>query len=260
MYGFVCLGGVVAAWGAERWLDTGSRRWVAVAVVAATTCAFVHATGVIVLIAALRGAAVPTRSLPVGAPGGGGGRARAVRGALGAHALTWRNEVSTYPKASLSWLSIVVNETIAAVPANRWIVLPLLVGGGVLIVLRRDVSSRVWLVMAAAPVALLYAGQFRQGVLSRNRSWPTPGAPRSPSAPWSVPASGRSCSGPPRFLVALMVVPYTHLGVDDDEGAGRLLTFLDDQVGPGDAIGVTPPQHDSATSCTGTARSCRALP
>ena len=164
----------------------------------------------------------------------------------GAHALTWHSETSTYPKASLSWLSIVVNETVAAVPADRWLVLPLIMVGGFLILRRRDASSRVWLILAAAPVAVLYLASARQGVLIPKSlmaySWGTAlaigavvGAAWRRSFLLGVAVAA---------LVALVVLPYIHLGVNNDEGSGGLLATLDAQVAPGDAIGVTPIQHD----------------
>lgn len=247
MYGFVCLAGVVTAWAAEQWLTEGGRRWIAVAAVAATACAFLHATGVILLVAL---AAVPLLRRDRSA---WELRAASAAGIVlfaalwGAHAVSWRSETSTYPKASLSWLSIVVNETVAAVPANRWIVLPLVVVGVVIVVRRRDASSRVLLVLAVAPIVVLYLASARQGVLIPKSlmaySWATAIALGAVAgAAWRRTwLAGAAVA----LLVALMVVPYTHLGVDDDEGAGPMLAGLDERVAGGDAIGVeAPQQHD----------------
>lgn len=246
MYGFVCLAGVVTAWAAEQWLREGGRRWIAAAAVAATACAFLHATGVILLVAL---AAVPLLRRDRSA---WELRAAAAAGIVlfaalwGAHAVTWAGEPSAYPKGSLSWLSIVVNEMVAAVPANRWIVLPLVAIGGVLVVQRRDASSRVLLVLAVAPVAVLFLASIRQGVL----------IPKSVMAYSWAPAValGAVCGAAWRrssalgvgsiAAIALLILPYAHLGVAQDEGAGPMLRALDARVATGDAIGVQSERRD----------------
>jgi len=246
MYGFLSLGGVVTAWAAERWLEDDQRRWMALAVLAATSCAFLHATGVIVLLALL---AVPLLRRDRSA---WELRSATVVGLAlfavvwGGHALSWRGATSNYPKASLSWLSISVNETIAAVPANRWIVLPLLVVGGIVIVRRRDCSSRVWLILAVAPVVVLYLMSFGQGVLIPKSlmaySWGSDLALGAVvGAAWrrSVLLGGVAAA-----LLAILILPYTSSGVNSDEGAGGLLAALDQRVGPGDAVAISPARHD----------------
>ena len=246
MYGFLALGGVLTAWAAERWLDDGRRRWIAVATVAATACAFTHATGIIVLLAL---GAIPLLRRDR--------RAWELRCAVlvglasfallwGAHAVAWRGQTSMYPKASLSWLSIVVNEVVAPVPSNRWIVLPLLVVGGLFIVARRDASTKVWLILAVGPVAALYVASYGQGVLIPKSlmaySWGVALALGAVvGAAWKRSAMA---GGLVAVVLALAVVPYVRTAVTHDEGAGGMVDALEEVVAPGDAIAVTKRQDD----------------
>ena len=210
MYGLMALAGVVAAYSAERWLESSRRRWLVGAVGAGLVCAFSHAVGVVLLGALLLlpwtrrdRAAWELRAAVIGA--------LAVFASLwGSHTLAWQGRDLGYPRASVEWISIVVNESIAAVPDNRWIVLAIAAIGGFLLLRRRDASSRVWVVLFVLPVVLLVVASLRRGVLI-----PKAMVPFS----WGLPlAIGALCGEVGRrrwpggvalvVVVALLVVPF----------------------------------------------------
>jgi hypothetical protein len=164
MYGLLQLAGVTAAAAAARWLVSGRRRWIAVAAVAGLTAALSHATGPLVLLGLL---AVP------------GWRRRppdsrvwwlAVTGAGVAYAAAWgaaaleQRGASLYETVTPDSAAIVLNETVAALPGQRGLVVAALVAGTAFVLARRDVTARVVACLYVVPVLVALVAGTRMGV------------------------------------------------------------------------------------------------
>ncbi len=79
--------------------------------------------------------------------------------------LHWSGVSGNLPLASPEWAGVVVNELVAPAPDQRWAVLPVLVAGAAVVVMRRDSMTRVWLVLFAVPFVILYLASLQRGVL-----------------------------------------------------------------------------------------------
>ena len=240
MYGLLALGGVVGAWALARWLATSGRGWAVLGVVAGAVVAFSHGVGILFLASMLL---VPglRRDRDAWVLRG----ALAVAGGLfallwGAHALSWRETSGGAVSGdSLGWLSIVLNEAVAPVPDNRWIVLPLLIGGAV-VILRGRGDRRVWLCLFAVPVAALYVVSLRQGVLVPKSLMPFSwGVPLALGAAVGWLADRRAAFGWVATAgLVLIVLPYVPHSLGEDEGSGAAIDRAFAMVGPDEGIAV----------------------
>ena len=163
-----------------------------------------------------------------------------------AHSLAWSGRSSPYPSASPAWLSVVVNEIVAPEPSNRWLGLPMLVLGAVLIMRRPGGQRRVWVILGLLPLAAVYVLSLNEGILIPKSlmaiSWaPAMAVGAVVGAAWnrSIPVGGLVA-----LLVAFLVVPYTTRSVGADEGAGHMIHALEDRVEPGDAVLATDERDD----------------
>ena len=242
MYGLMMLAGVVVAWASCRWLTTASRRWGALAATAATVAALSHSTGFVLLAGLLlvpwlrrdREAWVLRGMAAVGVV------LTAV--VFAPVALERRDDRTFYPTTSVEWVTTTVNEQLAPVPSQKWLVLALLVLGGVLLVRRGGPQARVWLVLFAAPLVGLVLVSFSVPLL----------LPKSVlSLSWGVmlalgalvgtawrrlPVAGLAVAG----LLALLTVPYMAEARAKDEGAGRMVATVSERAVDGDVIAVRP--------------------
>lgn len=242
MYGLLVLTGVLVAWASCRWLTTASRRWGALAAVAATAAALAHSTGFVLLAGLLL---VPWLRRDR--------EAWVLRGMAAAGvlltavvfapvALERRGERTFYPTTSLDWVTTTVNEQLAPVPTQKWLVIALLVVGGVLLVRRGGPQARVWLVLFAAPLLGLVLVSFQvplllpKSVLSL--SWGVMLALGAlVGAAWRrLPLAGIAVAG----LLALLTVPYVAEARAKDEQAGRMVATVSARAEDGDVVAVRP--------------------
>jgi hypothetical protein len=162
MYGLLELAGVAAAAGAARWLETGCRRWLTLAVGAATVAAFSHATGCFLLLGLLM---APGRRHPRSTEW-----RLAVAGGLGLFGLAWgatalaQRDGSLYRLVTPESVAVTVNETIAARPAIRWLGVAVLAAGVVSVVARRGNLARVLVAAYLAPLLVALAVGTRVGL------------------------------------------------------------------------------------------------
>lgn len=242
MYGLLVLAGVLVAWSASRWLTTGRSRWTAVAAAAATTAALSHSAGWVVLAGLFL---VPGRRrdqaawvfrswVAAGA---------AITAVVFAPVVLERaGERTHYPTTSLGWVTTTLNEQVAPVPSQRWVVLALLVVGAVLVVRRGGPQARVWLSLFAAPLTGLAVISFRVPLLLPKSvlvlSWGIMLAlgavvgeawRRRPAAGIAVVA-----------LLAVLTVPNVVEARRYDEGAGRMADAVAGRLEDGDVVAVRP--------------------
>ncbi len=242
MYGLVVLAGTVAAWAAERWLERGGRPWMLVAAGAGLVASLSHALGFVVLLGlwvvpSWRGdrAAWELRAAVAGA----GLVAAAVFGPT----LVSRAGTDTfYPTTDLEWLSITLNELVAPVPDQRWLVLALLAGGSTVVLACAGALRRVWCALFLGPVALLAAVGLWSGVL----------APKSLMVvSWGVAVALGSligwawdqrwlAGGLVAVLVVLLTVPYVDAALTLDEGSGSMVDAVRVEARPGDVVAMRP--------------------
>jgi hypothetical protein len=236
MYGIICLAGVVAAWCAERWLESRRASWAAGAAAAGLLAALSHAVGPLVLL----GLAV----LPLARRDRPAWQLRAFVAAAaglfavvwGSHLVEWSGRSGSLPSATPSWLTIVLNETVAPVPDQRWLVLPLVGSGAVILLRDRGARAHVWICMFAVPLLVLYLASISRGIL----------VPKSlvPFAWGTTLALGVLCAAAVRksrylgavtmSLVGLTIVPYMSAALHPDEGSGAVMERLLSEV-PSDA-------------------------
>jgi uncharacterized membrane protein len=233
MYGLLSLGGVAAAYCATRWLQDPRRGWALGATAAALVVAYSHAVGVLLLAALL---AVPVLR-----------RTRAawefrvvVVSALaifavswGAHTLTWSGRGVGYPTASPDWVAVVVNETIAAVPDNRWLIGALVVAGGVLLVQGGTEERTVWLALFVLPIVALTAASLERGVLVPRSLMPFAwGAPLALGAVAGYAfARSRVWGGVVVALLAVLSLGSVSAALFRDEGSGDVMARAQEVVG-----------------------------
>jgi hypothetical protein len=238
MYGILCLAGVTAAWCADRWLTTSGRGWALGAVAAATVVAFGHAAGVLLLVALLL---VPLRRMDRPAVEL---RALTVAGLAafallwGQHALRWSGSSGALPPASPEWATIVLNELVAPAPDQRWLVVPLLAGGAVVLVLRRDSLARVWSCLFAVPFVVLYLASLERGVLVPRTlmpySWAVPLA-LGAAVGWAASRS-RVLAGAVAVVLLLAVVPMIGPSLEQDDGASDSIASVFAAAAPEDGF------------------------
>jgi hypothetical protein len=241
MYGLLVLCGVVIAFAADRWLATSQRRWIFVAVGAGGVAAFSHAVGVVALggvflVAGLR------RDR----------EAWVLRGSSvamvvlwwvtwGAQARRWSG-VSLYSTISPAQVSITLNELIAPVPANRLLVLSWLAAGGVVLLVRRDRTTWVWLACGAAPVVAIAGLSLREALF----------IPKSMAVmSWVVPLALAAVIGAVArrlkagavalaVVAALVLLPLVPDALSWNERSASTVALLRSEVQPGDAVAGQP--------------------
>ena len=242
MYGLLALAGVTAAWCAQRWLEQGGRRWAIGAATAGLVAALSHAAGPILLVALM---AIPLlrrdrAAWELRAAVGTGLMAFAVL--WGPHAWRWSHDSGALPVATPRWASIVVNETIAPAPENRWIVLPLLLAGALAILMGRGARVRVWMCLFAVPVLALYVASLQRSVLVPKSlvpfAWGTSVA-MGALCGWAMERwrlAGLAIAG----LLALVIVPLVPAALRQDEGSGVAAQRIFDRAGADDGFAVVP--------------------
>lgn len=242
MYGVVILAGVLAAWSAERWLVDGARRWLGVAVGAAAMATFAHASGLLLLGGLLL---VP-----------GLRRDRAAwmwRAGLVAVAVVfaavWGGVVrhaagdSLYPSPTLEQVGVTINEVLAPVPSDRWLVLPMLAAGAFALLWIRPVAGRVWFALVAAPTAAALVVSFHSPMFIPKTlavvSW---GVPVALAALAAAAARFRPVAGAVVVaLLVLLVAPYVTESLRPSEGTEEIVLATRRAVQPGDAVAAHPP-------------------
>jgi hypothetical protein len=238
MYGVLCLAGVTTAWCAERWTSTDRRGWAVGAVVAATVVAFSHAAGVLLLVALLL---VPLRRLDRSAVELRGLTLLGLLGfgvLWGQHALHWSGSSGALPTATPEWAAIVLNELVAPAPDQRWLVLPLVLSGAVLLVLRRDPRARVWVCLFAVPFTVLYLASLDRGVLVPRSLMPFSwGVPLALGAlvGWAAERS-RVVAGAVVVVVLMAVVPLVGPTLEQGDGSAAAVASVFADARPGDGF------------------------
>lgn len=243
MYGLLILAGVAAAWAADRWLDTRSRRWIVVAGVAALVAAFSQVTGILLAGALLL---VPGLRRDRSA-WEWRGTALAVIGVFG---LLWGGTAidvsgdSLYARPGLKEVTITINEVLAPVPSNRWLVLPLIVIGAVALVLLWPRLGRVWLALVVAPAVAALVVSWHSSIF----------IPKTLAvASWGIPVALAAVAGAaarvrPLFgalvcaLLVLLTVPYVSESLRDSEHTEGIVAATRAAVQPGDAVAAHPPR------------------
>ena len=238
MYGLLSLAGVVAAWCGQRWLEDSRTRWALGAAGAGLVAALSHAVGPL-LLAALLLLPLLRRDRSAWVFRGVVAGAVTLFGVLwGAHTMSWSGRSGELPTATLRWLSIVVNETVAPAPDDRWLALALLVGGAAAILVARGPRARVWVCLGAVPVVVLYLASLQRGVLVPKSlmpfSWAAALALGALCA--AVYERWRPVGVAAMALVALAVVPLSLEALHVDEGADRVTAAALDHAGPDDGF------------------------
>lgn len=242
MYGLMVLVGVVAAWASERWLDDRGRRWIVVACITGLVAAFSQASGVLLvgglaLVPGLRRdrSAWEWRCGALGVAG--------LFGAVwGATALSAAGG-SLYGRPSFEKVTVTINEVLAPVPANRWLVLPMVVLGACALVQRAPAMGRVWLALVAAPVAAALIVSFRSPIFIPKTlaivSWGIPVAIAAlvPAAARLRPIAGAAVGA----LALLVVLPYVGEAMHTTENTDGIVEATRRSVQPGDAVAAHPP-------------------
>jgi MFS family permease len=242
MYGLMILTGVLAAWAADRWSGGGGRRWLALAMAAAFVAAFSQASGLLlagglVLVPGLRRdrAAWRWRGAALGVV--------AVFGVVwGAAALHAAGD-SLYRAPTLDQVTVTINEVLAPVPGQRWLVLAMLVLGGIALVRFRPVTGRVWLALAVAPVAAALVVSFRSPIFIPKTlavvSW---GVPVALAALAAAAARIRPVAGATVCALLLLVVaPYVQESLQTSEETEGIVRATQLAAQPGDAVAAHPP-------------------
>jgi mannosyltransferase len=249
MYGLLELLGVSAAAAAERWWATGRRGWLGAAGAAAVAASFTHALGFLVLggLGALAGlrrdrAAWETRAVATGG--------------LALYALTWLRttlglrDASLYERVTLDSFLVTVNEMVAPVPANRYVVVALIVAGGIALVRRGGTDGRVWAAAFALPLLAAAAASVRVPVF----------IPKSVVVlGWGVPLALAALAGavadrlPERLrpagaglafaLVALVATTPLPGTFDQYERTDLIVGRVRQVAGPGDLVVGHPVEH-----------------
>ena len=243
MYGLMILAGVTAAWAADRWLGTRSRRWILIAGVAGFVAAFSQATGLL-----LAGGLLLVPGLRRDRPAWEWrGMALAVIGLFG---LVWgataldASGTSLYARPGFEQVSVTINEVLAPVPANRWLVLPLIAIGAVAVVLLWPRLGRVWLALVAAPTAAALVVSWHSSIF----------IPKTLAVvSWGVPvalaaAAGAAARVRPLFgalvcaLLFVVTVPYVSESLSTTENTEGIVRATQAAVQPGDAVAAHPPR------------------
>lgn len=224
MYGILALLGVVAAWAAQRWLEDRARRWVFVMAAAGLAASLTHATGPILIggLLLIPGVRKDRAAWELRAALAASSAAFVVL--WGGHALRWSGN-SWFPPVTPDSASIVVNETIAPVPGNRWLVLALAAVGVAALLGARGSRARVWLCLFGAPLAVLYLASLDKGILLPKSlvlfGWALPVALGALCA-WLM-ARSRLLAGAAIVVIALLVVPYVVDAMHQDEGSALVI-------------------------------------
>jgi uncharacterized membrane protein len=245
MYAGVVLVGVVVAIFAVRWLAGGRRREAVAAGGALLVGLFLHASALLLAVGLL---AVP-----------GLRRDRAawwwrasVVAALAAWGALWgpafldqvaAGTASWIPRTTPGYLTVVVNELVNLAPATRWVVLPALVLGAVLLRRTAPRLSIVWSACFLVSLALAAViGARADFLLPRTlavASWAPPVAlatlPDAASRRW--PPLGIATGA----LLAVLVVPSTVPALHDRPPPAAALTRVQHVATAGDGVGVRPP-------------------
>ncbi len=160
MYGLLQLLGVVAALAATRWLQTSRHKWTAVAGVAGLLAAFSHAAGWVLLLGLFALPGLRRDRIALVWRTAIGGAVLLYAAAWGPAAYRWRS-TSLYRPIDVESFTITVNELIAAIRDNRWIILPAAALGALVLVKRQDDFARVWLALFLFPMTLLAVVSLR---------------------------------------------------------------------------------------------------
>ena len=242
MYGLLALAGVVVAWSACRWLTRPRSGWAALAAAAATVAALSHSAGFVLLAGLLLvpGVRRDRAAWVFRAWVAAGSVTTAV--VFAPVALERAGDQTSYPTTSLSWLTATVNEQLAPVPDQRWIVIALLLLGGAVLVRAGGAQARVWLAVFAAPLFGLAVISFwiplllPKSVLSLSWGIMVALGAIVGSAWRRRPLAGITVAA----LLAVLTVPYLAEALAKDEGAGRMAAALSGQVEAGDVVAVRP--------------------
>jgi uncharacterized membrane protein len=245
MYGLMELLGVSAAAAAARWLTAGDhgRHWTVLAAVAGTAAALTHATGFLVLAGLL---VVP-----------GLDRRReawvwraAMAGGLAAFAALWgptalaQRGASLYRPLTLDSAAVTLNETVAPLPDQRWVVLAILAAGAVAVVARRGPTGRVLTAAYLVPLALAAALGTRIGLFIP-KTLVVLGWGVAVALAGAVGAAGRwrwPAGAVAGVVVVVLVAPAVPAPLDR-KGAESVVGHLAAVVGPGDVVASHPPDN-----------------
>jgi hypothetical protein len=238
MYGLLCLAGVAAAWCTDRWLLSAKPGWAVGAIAAGTVVAFGHAAGVLMLLALL---VVPLRRVDRAAL-----QFRALNLAAlvafallwGRHALHWSGASGNLPTASPGWAAIVVNELVAPAPDQRWLVVPIVLLGAILVVRRGGSLARVWLCLFAVPFGVLFLASLHRGVLVPRTlmpfSWAVPIA-LGAVVGWAW-ARSRSVGAAVVILLLVLVVPLVGPALEQGDGSSAAIGSVYAGAAPADGF------------------------
>jgi hypothetical protein len=241
MYPLVQLFGVALAWATYRWVSGDRRaRWVVVASVAGLALALSHGSGVILLGALLL------------VPGLQRDRSAwiwrmAVGAALFAFLVYWGPAMvgrsswgSTYPHLSASWVPIALNEWVAPVPSNRFLVIGLLAAGMAVAIATDRILRRVLLVCCLVPLAIALVLSVHTNVFGAKTfvmlAWAPPLAFGALVA-WA--GRSRPLAGGAVFAVlVLLIVPYVQPAIDYDEHLGPMMAAVSASRADGDVVAI----------------------
>jgi hypothetical protein len=241
MYGLVQLLGVVMAWAAFRWAEGDHRpRWVLAATAAGLALALSHGSGVILLAALIL--------LP------GLRRDRdawvwraALGGALALFLLYWGAAMtsrsgwaSTYPPLSVQWVLIALNEGVAAVPSQRYLVVALLAAGVVAALVGGGALRRLMIVGCLVPLAVMLAASTRTEIFGPKSfvmlAWAPAlalGALIGVASTWR-PVAGAAVAA----LLVVLVVPYIGPTMSKDENLGPMIAAVSADRRDGDGVAI----------------------
>ncbi|HEY5153571.1 MAG TPA: glycosyltransferase family 39 protein [Acidimicrobiales bacterium] len=242
MYGLLLLFGALAGWACWSWLGRERLGWAVVAAAVGLGAALSHATGLILLpglflLPGLR------RDRPAwqwrGVIAGGGLAFVALWGAALARG---QRGTTYYETTSLRTVSIAVNELVAAVPGNRWLVLPLLAAGAYVLIRFDPRMGRVLVCAALVPAGLALLVGVRQPVVVPKTfavvSWAVPVVLAAlVSAVWRrLAIAGVAVLG----LVLLQIIPWIGPTLDQTANTDGLVHTLLGGVADGDAVAAHP--------------------
>jgi hypothetical protein len=241
MYALVQLFGVAVAWAAYRWVTGDQRaRWVVVAAVAGLALALSHGSGVILLAALVL---VPglRRDRP----------AWIWRVAVGAALLIflvyWGPSLvgrtgwgSTYPPLSTTWVPIALNEWLAPVPSNRFLVVGLLAAAMAVAVVTDRVLRRVLVVCCLLPLVVALVLSVHTNVFGAKTfvmlAWAPPlafGALVAWAGRWRPLAGGAVFA-----VLVLLILPYVQPALDYDEHLGPMMAAVSAARADGDVVAI----------------------